>query len=332
MSKNNRKVILFEDDKSFGPRVASAIRKKLARGYRLVRFIPKKTESGVASGKLDEAYEDRLYSELQGPDYANPILIVSDRDLSKTETYTGLSEAIVSKVSGKLGVPVCVYAHGYKDELLERQRSWGDGKIVVDFEPLDAGASQVSILASGFLEITLKLKEVLRRTGKNHLQTPAAVMAAILGKPELADQIALYGSGDQKMVSEILPFVGGQHRKRLLETRLPCLLGYWLYDSILRFPGLLVNTVAAASHLNISVRTFKTDSEIQELFKSALYNGPFRDHDNPLWWRGQLDGLLMKAACIDGRSLVKKRLGRTVNKCPCRRKSPKKSRMVLYGD
>lgn len=309
MTKRIRKVLLFEDDKGFGPRIEAAIRKKLPSGYRLIRFVPKKPG--------DEAYEDRLYKELTRPEYANPILIVSDRDLSKTETYTGLSEAIVSKVAGKLGVPVCVYARGYKDELLERQRSWGDGKIVVDFEPLEAGASKVSILASGFSEITLRLKNVLRRKGRSQLQTPAAVIATILGKLELTDQIALYGSGDQKMVSEILPFVGGNKRKHDLETRLPCLLGYWLYDSILRFPGLLVNAVAAASHLNISVGTFKTDSEVQNLFKSAIYDGPFQDQNDPLWWRGQLDDLLMKAACVDGRSFVKKRLGRMVKRCHC---------------
>jgi hypothetical protein len=34
-------------------------------------------------------------------------------------------------------------------------------------------------------------------------------------------------------------------------------LSYWLWDSILRFPGIVVNEVAAASLLNLSPATWK---------------------------------------------------------------------------
>jgi hypothetical protein len=141
-------------------------------------------------------------------------------------------------------------------------------------------------------------------------------MALILEKPELTDRIALYGSGDQKMVAEILPFAEKSKRAEL-KKRLPCLLGYWLYDSILRFPGLLVNSVAAASYLNIEVETYKNSEKIQRLFSSALYEGPFRDPDSPLWWRGTLDDLTLAGNCKDGNSLARKKLKRSFPVCTC---------------
>jgi hypothetical protein len=122
-----------------------------------------------------------------------------------------------------------LYARGYRDDLLERQRSWGDGRIVLESEKPATMASKICVLAKGFIEIREKLKSVLALKGKNRPEFPAAVMANILGKPELTDQIALYGSGDQKMVAEILPFAA-KNQQAKFKQRLPCLLGYWLYD------------------------------------------------------------------------------------------------------
>ena len=76
------------------------------------------------------------------------------------------------------------------------------------------------------------------------------------------------------MVAEILPFAD-RKRHAELRQRLPSLFGYWLVDSILRFPGLLLNAVASASYLDISVQAFEGD--VRNAFKSALYRGPFND-------------------------------------------------------
>jgi hypothetical protein len=141
-------------------------------------------------------------------------------------------------------------------------------------------------------------------------------MAHILGQMELVDKIASYGSGDQKMVAEILPFVG-KTKVSEFKRRLPCLFGYWLYDSILRFPGLLVNSTAAASYLDIDVANFQKDEQVRGLFKSALYRGPFAREEDPFWWRGMLDDLLLQGGCTNGRSYVKAKLNRNVESCHC---------------
>lgn len=306
MSESKNLVILFEDNPTAGARIEAAIRASLPTDAELIRFAPKKETS-------DAAYEDRILAELFDSPYADATLIVSDRDLSATNEFRGLSEAVISKVANRLAIPMAVYASGYTDDLLERQRQFGDARIVVD--PATIGPS-VAILVSGFAHLRRELPEILKIHGSNRPRSPAGVMAHLLGQPELADQIALYGAGDQKMVSEVLPFAQEKQRRKL-EARLPCLLGYWLFDSILRFPGLLVNGVAAASYLNIAVKEFTTDSKIQGLFSSALYKGPFNDSANPVWWRSLLDQLVQAEDCIDGNEMACKLGGAKVAPCKC---------------
>jgi hypothetical protein len=167
-------------------------------------------------------------------------------------------------------------------------------KIVLKASEIPDLAAKIALLAKSFSSIGNKLDVLLRENAPgNALRTPAEMMAHILDHPETADQIALYASGDQKMVSEILPFAGGQRRQEF-RKRLPSVLGYWLYDSILRFPGVLLNAVATASYLDIA-EGHLGNATVQKLFKLALYSGPFEDRSEPHWWRKTLDEVVGKA-------------------------------------
>jgi hypothetical protein len=304
------RVVLFEDDPKTGPRLSKAIQKRLPKPSKTFLFSPSdKSESR-------RAHEDRLAADLQKQGFETATLWVSDRDLSRTQNYNGLSEAIVSKVAARFGVPICKYATGTNDdEVFKRQQHWGDAQIVLDSADEDILAAQIVVIATGFRFIAKRLKNATKKTADDaKARTPATVMARLLDRPDEADRIALYGSGDQKMISEILPFAVGAARHRQLQERLPSLLGYWLYDSILRFPGLLVNSIAAASYLNIAVSAFE-NTRIRKLFKPALYKGPFSDSKDPLWWRKDLDGILIVAKAEDGNSYVRRKLRMTVPRC-----------------
>jgi len=314
----NHIILWFEDDDRQYSKLQSAVAKKRLKDFVVRRFM--------ASSDGEGAYEDRLVQELRSSNYGDVRLIVCDRDLSTTKEYPGLSEAVVSKVANNLGVPICLYARGIADSVFQRQEAWGDGRIVLDCKKPDEMANKIVVLAKGFVEVANQLNEVLRLTGDREPKTPAEVVAAMLGDPGSADKIALYASGDQKMVSEILPFV--KKNKEKLRPRVPMLIGYWLYDSILRFPGLFVNRVAAASYLNIAVADFMKDLKIQELFKEALYKGPFADKEEPLWWRAKLDDIRQDARCSDGQELVEKKLKKSVKPCLC--SVDKKSRAGWY--
>ncbi len=311
MVASKHTVLLFEDDQDFGLQIEKAIRKEIPTGFCLVRFNPK-TKPKTKKVPPDETYEDRIRKALLSQPYKDAALIVSDRDLSRTGTYPGLSEAVISKIAAELGIPICLYARGVGSGLLERQRNWSDSRIILDSSSPEYMATQIAVIATGFLDVTKQLKKTLLKKGKARPTTPAAVMAHILGYPESTDTVSLYGSGDQKMVSEILPYA-----KKGLERRLPCLFGYWLYDSILRYPGLLVNAVAAASYLNIDVDAFQSDAKIRRLFVSAVYKGPFHDKRDVHWWRDKLDDLLADASCEDGRAFAEKKLKRKIRPCQC---------------
>jgi hypothetical protein len=266
-------------------------------------FTPRENTNG-------RPYEERLSAEVLSTRYKDATLWVTDRDLSKTTGYRGLSEAIISKAATQPGIPVCKYARGTADDdVFERQRSWGDAQIVLKASKIPELAAKIALLAKGFSLISKKLNRLLRANAAGHgLHTPAEMMAHILDHPEAADRIALYASGDQKMISEILPFAGGQ-RKQEFQKRLPSVLGYWLYDSILRFPGVLLNAVATASYLDIP-ETHLRNRDVQKVFKLALYRGPFEDRSEPHWWRQALDEIVGKAK--SGNELLAQKLNRRV--------------------
>ena len=76
------------------------------------------------------------------------------------------------------------------------------------------------------------------------------------------------------------------------KRRLLTVLGYWVYNSLLQFPGPLVSSVPAASYLDISNDDISS-SEVQIVFKKALYKGPFYEL-GPFWWTRKIDDILAK--------------------------------------
>src|SRR5437016_1039383 len=111
------KVVIFEDDPRTGPRLKAAIGRKLPKPNRTFLFTPVIKSS-------EKAYDDRLAADVQRQHFEQATLWVTDRDLSRTKNYNGLSEAIVSKVAARFGVPICKYARGANDDdVFKRQRS-----------------------------------------------------------------------------------------------------------------------------------------------------------------------------------------------------------------
>jgi hypothetical protein len=299
-------VLLFEDDQNNGARIATAIKKALGTKLTFLRFDDRSDRKGKGT------YEDDLYQQLSAVKYRSLCLIVSDRDLSKSQRYPGLSEAVVSKVAARLGVAVCVYAAGQEDTVLERQKSGGDGRIILDSADTAVMAKRVAALAEGFRFIRLKMRSVALSTAT---KGPGTLLAKTLGRPDVADHLSLYMTGDQRMIVELMPSKATRRGKRN-DPRLPTALGSWLYDSVLRFPGLLVDGVSAASYLNIDVDSFR-QPDVRRLFSAALYRGPFADSSDPRWWRDRIDDLLQKNGASDGRVLARQRLGRTLKPCQC---------------
>jgi hypothetical protein len=301
------RILLFEDTEKYGTALLGARNRRLAGkgGASLFCHDTSAPETGT--------HADRLRAELSSPRNKGISVIVADRDLSKTEQYLGLSEATVREVALDLALPECAYARAKarSDELM-RVSDQSEATIGLSMDDgEDALARQVVSIAQGFA----LLAESLPKAVKESKAKPASwLVSAILGKHEYSDKFALYASGDLNRRSFVTRVgVDGRVESR---RRQSCLLGYWLWDSVLRYPGLVVNEVAASSYLNISEDGFH-DARLQRLFSSAAYNGPFAAALGPMWWRGALDDIIANARLADGREFASKKLGRSIPRSRC---------------
>ncbi len=226
-----------------------------------------------------------------------------DKELGQYANLQGLSATPISAVAMQKGLPVCQYSRnvgGSKQEFARFKglQQWGSEEITLEGKEPKEWVTEAAALFRGFESI--KAKYVALKDS-----TPASALAAILEHPESETQITLYGSGEQGFLKEILSFYDPDSAKQdeLLE-RIPRILGNWLFLTILRFPGILVNKTAAASYLNIACSSFD-DTDMQAKFENAKYTGPFFEL-GPWWWRAELDALLVDAECEDGRELLAK--------------------------
>ena len=305
------RIVLFDDMQENRDAVSAALRSELADNGTVQPFM------AGAGGKREGTFEERLELDLTIAPNAPADLILADRDLSSyAPDYTGLSESTVRRVADMVGVPECGYARGERaddDEYIKRGEQ-REACIRLSRKPNDATlAKQVVAVGNGFVEITRKLSEITQPAAR---KSPGRMLANVLGKPEYAEKISLYASGDQGRLGA-LAAVRGSKDVGERNRRLACMLGYWLWDSVLRFPGVVMNEVAASSYLNIRLEDFRENEQIRQLFAGAIYAGPFAAAKPPLWWRGMLDDLIAEEGATDGMVYARIKLGTAVQRSEC---------------
>ncbi len=204
-----------------------------------------------------------------------------------------------------------MYASGKVDSFLERLKSGGDGRIILSSKDPSVMGGKVRVLAEGFLQLRQRVEKILSSgTAAKKYGGPASVLAELLDAQEVVDHLTLYARGDQRMIAELMPLRSRSSRgssapKGSDARRIALALGVWLYDSILRFPGVIVNRIAAASFLGIDVDDF-AEERVRRVFQKALYEGPFADPDDPRWWKHRLLERIADGKVSDGRELAEK--------------------------
>jgi hypothetical protein len=313
VSNKTHCIVLFEDDEEFGAKVEKAIRAKLPEHFALERFPLDKSPTKGDKGP----YEDMLAKALGRPPFRDVVLLVADRDLSASE-WGGLSEAAIARVGQHLGVPMAWYARrGQVPSHLVIVRVPGDGRIELPNTPGEI-AHQVAVIARGFVDLERQLGSP-SSSGRARPKTPGELLATVLDEPAAGSHLDAYACGDQHVVAE---FVGaGRHggaaRRSGEHRRLVVALGVWIVDVVLKYPGVLLDDVAAASYLDIHQTDFASPG-IRKLFRAAEWrNAPFVDPGTPRWWKTRLDALLAKNGVQLGAEMVQKRTGRRPKYCPC---------------
>ena len=309
-------VILFDDETTERASIASALSKALKSTAEVIIF-----EAG--GGDRTKTFETMLISDL-GSYLPKTRLILCDQDLSKMKGYGGLSAETVTSVARDEGLSIGLYGRGNSDMMADRikqKRKFLERRFFLEF----GDASHLQVFCREAVGIFQGCKEVydyvkgtvfssFKKGSHAKRGTPSSMMCKLLGRIEIQTRLSLYGAGDQQYLEALATVdVTSDPEKacRIISSE----LSYWLWESILRFPGILVNSGAAASFLNIDPEHFET-REAQALFKGARYAGPFSDISDR-WWRDDLQAILNKNNVKSGLDLAKAKGLKHVKRCKC---------------
>lgn len=255
-----------------------------------------------------ESFSERISQEIAK--YGDILLIVSDMDLSKTSKFQGLTDAIISRVAHEHGIPTAYYSSALDSAEGASLDQAGDGRILLGSIDYEGIAHKIEILGSGFLGLRTKLASLADLPVQDRPTNAAELIADLIGKRDIFDRVSLFLSGDQRIGAEIL-----SAPKSNMLAHQTAIFGTWIYDSLMRYPGVFVNVVAASSYLNIDLEDFLSP-EIFAVWKQAKYTGVFSDERKVLFWREELDAMLSEQGCDDGLEYIKK-LGMDAKSCKC---------------
>lgn len=250
-------------------------------------------------------------------------VVVADHDLSAINTVR-ISESAITDACKQASIPVCTYHRKpklvteaqYLKQIVSQTRSFS---IAIDISNMEQAAREIISVADGFDRLINSYSEVAQDSRN---KGPAAILAQILGKPGLTNYFSRYASGPtlaSDLIEYISPSANAMENKTAIERRVPFILGCWLYNYILPFPGILPNEVASASYVNLSLEDF---SKNKDKFDNARYSGPFGDVKN-YWWRSDLDRVLIASDCEDGVAYLNKQgITATPSICVVKQESP----------
>ena len=126
--------------------------------------------------------------------------------------------------------------------------------------------------------------------------SPAKVLAALLGRPDVESELWPYLSKPGLFNSSLLDAVTGQEApkpSRAEKTRLlTYILGHMLANAVLKYPGPILGEGPLCAYLAASE---ENAGELAGLFESARYRGPF-DHGKRLFWRDEVDDAIERLA------------------------------------
>ena len=276
------RVLLFEDDTEAYEKLSASLSPRL----KLFDAILERY-SGATGNRADTSVEHAITR----PPTAS--LIVLDWDLSRYPD-AGISRQLVRGVAEEQYVPVCTYTSPTGDHgQLQRLKKWQDSVIALDSTGDYEGIAEVcAAIARGF--VTLERS----RTSTDGREKLSRWITTVLGAPETAEaQVAEYAMSNLQRLLQVTE-VKKEQRLRLITT----VVGYWIYNQLLQFPGVLVNAIAAASYLDIADHEFER-TDVRAVFEGAKYTGPFAAVDD-YWWLAALDDISAKAMRAEDTSLL----------------------------
>lgn len=250
----------------------------------------------TTGGDDDAAFVKRIFEEKGVPGY--PLLVILDAELNEYTSST-VRRPDVRDACSDLGIPLCVY-HRDEGEYADPESVKDSDDQIIQLRPVDGGhnrmAAECAGVIHGFRSIHEHLVERMEDADpKELLERPSEFLTDMASVPVSAKpNLDKYSWGQ----SESLSVLTEDETKEDAIRRKGTILGYWMYNQVLEYPGVLANSVAAASYLGVDVEVFCESDEIQALFTEAAYEGPFSGVQQ-WWWTAELDSVLAMNTTID---------------------------------
>lgn len=272
------RVIFFEDDLDSYQRISGRV-----AGDEILpeRFEPHRAVKKGALNGRHLVTTSVIRKHLLNP--KETTLAVLDHDLTR---YLPLVDGeTVKDACSSIGVPLCVYTFQEgPDDRVAYLQDWRGPQVAIDVEE---EPQRIAELITGYSEGFSELRSSFR--GARKMSLSSIFKDVLRAPPEATPRLEQYlwsgvlPLGVLKASREVDPkFLG-----RIASTT----FGYWICNTLLRFPGVLLNNVAAASYLGVNPEQFAQREDLRAPFKRALYKGPFSS-TGPYWWTTEIDRIV----------------------------------------
>jgi hypothetical protein len=268
-------IVLIDDDSRLLSQLRDALDKHLLQQPADIRtWIPE-------DGQEPLAELERLVDR-------GTLLVVTDFDLTKAG-LTGMFGVTVVTWCQAHSVPVGDFSRKHVANL-PREPNLFELRVPTDIE---TAATYAAGMYLGFKELRDLLE--VRAAEVADMQSPAEVLASLLGHPELEGQFAQYMSrisASNAFLLEQLSTVAqpdagvadGSRKRQLLAY----IIGHVLANAVLRYPGPILSEKALCAY----VSTVQAEAaSVGEAFRDARYTGPFAAN-GPYFWRSEVDRVI----------------------------------------
>lgn len=296
-------LLLVDDKIDLAHDLGSQIEATLGRKGIVKYWIPPKGSTNPRSDFMAELDADTL-------------LVVTDYDL--TTAQTGLFGPSVVAWGQQAAIPVADYSRQNVGDLPREPDFF---EIRVPREDAVDPAHFISSVFQGFEAIG---KALVDSPDFLDERSPAAVLAKVLGKPELEPDLSLYALRLAPASGALTTFLFDNPPSTDKAAILRYVVGHLLLNSVLRYPGPIVSSSGLRAYL---ATDDAAKPEIAELFKDARYQGPFAALDS-YYWLNHVDDLLgrmlpepteTETSGEANRKAIEAKLGHTVAQHACPR-------------
>jgi hypothetical protein len=264
-------ILLIDDTQEQLEGLAKALRLILgADEANIVTWLPTKDDPVEPVDTLDKYL---------AKDAADPVaFVVTDYDLTGKGSL-GLYGSTVVDQCQLVAVPVGNYSRG-KKKRLPAEPSLFEIRVPAD-ESHEAAAKLIASVFRGFEEIRTKVDQLNPMP-----RSPAAGIAALLGRPNDQSQFSLYGTRYPAVNSGLIDridWTAPDDKKPTADDvrkLFSYVAGHVLLNLVLRYPGPIVSLKALAAYCAIQIDEAE---RIREIFKECRYDGPFKDCYELFW-------------------------------------------------